>query len=343
MRVRANSAGRPSAGPPQGGRHPLGGSDGVATGRGAQSGAALLTALLIVTLVASLASAMVWRQYRAVHIEAADRARAQAAWVLQGALDWARLILREDARANRSEPIDHLGEVWAVPLAEARLSTFLAADNAQADDGPEAFLSGSLADAQARYNLRQLLAGTETPELELRTLTRLCESAGVPPDTASRLASQLRAAFAAKPGNDAPLQPQSLNDLQWLGLTADTIARLRPLVTLLPVVTPVNMNTAPREVIAAMFDGMDLASAERLVQQRLASPMRNLEDAKNLLPSAVVLNGERVSFSSNYFIVQGRMRLEERVLEERSLVQRRDLDMLVLSRERVNLSLEAGR
>ncbi|MCX2861408.1 type II secretion system minor pseudopilin GspK [Paucibacter sp. PLA-PC-4] len=313
-------------------------------------GAALLTALLIVALVASLASAMVWRQYRAVQIEAADRARAQSAWILQGALDWARLILREDARANRNDPVDHLGEVWAVPLAEARLSTFLAADRTNAgegaseDDGPEAFLSGTLLDAQAQYNLRNLVGGDEAAQaLELRTLTRLCESAGVPADTAAKIASQLRAALAEKPEAQAPLRPQTLEQLQWLGIPVEIVARLRPVLTLLPARTPVNLNTAPREVIAALFEGMDLASAERVVQQRQHSPMRNLEDAKALLPEGVVPSGERAAFVSSYFIVNGRLRLEERVLEERSLVQRRDLEMLVLNRQRVNLVLEAGR
>ena len=310
-------------------------------------GAALLTALLIVALVASLASAMVWRQYRAVQIEAADRARAQSAWILQGALDWARLILREDARANRNDPVDHLGEVWAVPLAEARLSTFLAADRETAsadDDGPEAFLSGTLLDAQAQYNLRNLVGGDEAAQaLELRTLTRLCESAGVPADTAAKIAGQLRAALAEKPEAQAPLRPQTLEQLQWLGISAEIVARLRPLLTLLPARTPVNLNTAPREVIAALFDGMDLASAERVVQQRQSSPMRNLEDAKALLPEGIVLSGERAAFVSSYFIVNGRLRLEERVLEERSLVQRRDLEMSVLNRQRANLVLEAAR
>ena len=68
---------------------------------------------------------MIWQQWRAVQVEAAERARTQSAWILSGALDWARLILREDARNGGT---DHLGEPWAVPLAEARLSTFLAAD-----------------------------------------------------------------------------------------------------------------------------------------------------------------------------------------------------------------------
>lgn len=310
-----------------------------------QSGAALLMAMLIVALVASLASAMVWRQYRAVQIEAADRARAQSGWILQGALDWARLILREDARANRGAPVDHLGEVWAVPLAEARLSSFLAAANSgQTEDGPEAFLSGSLQDAQAQYNLRRLIDSKgEEQELELRTLARLCESAGLPAEQASRLAGQLRAAFANPPEGSAPLRPQNLDQLQWLGLSAEAVERLRPLLTLLPTPTPVNLNTAPREVIAALFDGMDLASAQRLVQQRQSAPLRNLDDAKAWLPESVVLSSERASVSSSYFIVNGRLRLEERVLEERSLVRRRDLDMQVLSRQRVNRVLTPGR
>ena len=82
-------------------------------------------AMLILTLVATLAAGMVWQQWRAIQVEAAERARTQSAWILSGALDWARLILREDARTGGA---DHLGEPWAVPLAEARLSTFLAAD-----------------------------------------------------------------------------------------------------------------------------------------------------------------------------------------------------------------------
>ena len=42
-------------------------------------GVALLTAMIVVTLVATLASAMLWRQWRSVEIEAAERSRSQAA------------------------------------------------------------------------------------------------------------------------------------------------------------------------------------------------------------------------------------------------------------------------
>lgn len=307
-----------------------------------QRGAALLTALLIVTLVATLAAAMVWRQMRAVHLEAADRARAQAHWVLLGALDWARLILREDQRANQSgSSIDHLGEVWAVPLAEARLSTFLAADkqNTATDEGPEAFLSGSIEDAQARYNLANL-AGKEVPALEKRTLVRLCQSAGLPADMAEQLALKLNQALQASgDSSDAPLRPQTVAQLAWLGLPADALRALEPWVVILREPSAVNINTAPREVLAALFDNMDLATAERLVQRRRSQPFNSQEDITGTLgrpandPSVDV---KRVGFSSNHFLVTGRLRLDERVIEQRSLVERKGTEVELLWRERVS-------
>lgn len=308
----------------------------------AERGAALLTAMIIVTLVASLAAAMVWRQYRAVQIEAAERARAQSAWILQGALDWARLILREDARSGQRQPpaVDHLGEVWAVPLAEARLSTFLAADkNASSDDGPEAFLSGTIEDAQSRYNLRNLQPGDQVNPHEQKTLERLCDGAGTPPGTAALIITKLRGAFAQEPDKaTAALRPRNIDQLAWWGLSEEAINRLRPLVTLLPYQSPVNVNTAPREVLAALFEGMDLASAERIVQTRQTAPFRNINDLKPLLPQAVVLSSERASVTSSFFIVGGKLRLDDRILEERSLVQRKEgtLDVTVLQRQRVS-------
>jgi general secretion pathway protein K len=328
------------------------------TARRPQRGAALLTAMIIVTLIASLAAGMVWQQYRAVQIEAADRARAQSAWILQGALDWARLILQEDAKENRKKAVDHLGEPWAVPLAEARLSTFLAAEGTatSSDDGPEAFLSGSIEDAQSRYNLRALLGGAQVPALEQRVLERLCSQVNAPPGTVAVIIDGLRAAFpapasgASSPSGDpassptgmssGPLQPAGLDQLSWLGLDAETLKRLQPYVVLLPKATPVNLNTAPREVIAALFDNVDLASAERVVQGRKGRPLQNVADAAAFLPSGVQVAAGRASVDSSFFIVTGRLRLEERQLEQRSLIERQGLTMKVLARERINQLLD---
>lgn len=312
-----------------------------------QAGAALLLAMLILTLVATLATSMVWQQWRAIQVETAERARTQSAWILSGALDWARLILREDARTGGA---DHLGEPWAVPLAEARLSSFLAADrdnnSAAEDDGIEAFLSGSITDAQTRWNLRRLIdAEGKVAPAQLRVLQRLCEQAGLPGDTAERIAQALRKAWAppaaaGAAGDSATIAPRRVAELAWLGIDEDTIRRLEPWVIMLGGTDArVNVNTAPAEVIAAAVDGMSLGSAQRLVQERQRAPLRDLStpQARSYFPADPQTNLDGVGVASRYFIVQGRLRLGERVLEERSLIERRQLDIVVLSRERVNL------
>jgi general secretion pathway protein K len=313
--------------------------------QGSQRGAALLLAMIILALVATTAAGMVWQQTRAVNIEAAERARAQSAWILNGALDWARLILREDQRANnqRRTPHDSLGEPWAQPLAEARLSSFLAADkDNNADSGPEAFISGAIEDAQSRFNLRGLVdeAGKPVPA-QLAALERLSALAGAPSDAAALLAKALGAAQtgeAADNPDGAPIRPSRPEDLAWLGLDAATLERLAPYIELLPAPTPVNLNTASREVIVAAIDGIDQGTAQRLVQSRQRKPFEKLEDAEALLPKGTALEPTRVSVGSSYFYVAGRLRLEDRVLEERSLLVRRDGRVDVLRRDKRSFS-----
>ncbi|HET9643379.1 MAG TPA: type II secretion system minor pseudopilin GspK [Burkholderiaceae bacterium] len=301
-----------------------------------QRGAALLLAMVILTLIATLASAMVWQQWRAIQVEAAERGRQQAGWILVGALDWARLILREDNPKS-----DNLGEPWAVPLAEARLSTFLAADkNNNVDDGsaPEAFLSGVIEDAQAKYNLRNLVDGEfQLVPKEVAVLQRLCEIAGAPPQLATQLAEALTLSWRGT-GNGAAVTPRTVEELVWLGLDPDALKRLTPWVTLLPEPTTLNLNTAPREVIAAVFEGGDMSTAERLVQARQRKPFEQVQDIQPLLPSNVKLEDQRIGVNTSYFEVRGQVRLGDRVLQERSLVQRKDRNRIVaLHREQVNL------
>jgi general secretion pathway protein K len=308
-----------------------------------QRGAALLLAMLVLTLVATLAAAMTWHQQRAIEVEAAERARTQAAWILDGALDWARLILREDARGSGS--VDHLGEPWAVPLAEARLSTFLASDRqADSDDGPEAFLSGAIVDAQSRYNLRNLVGSDGKPApLEAAAFKRLADAIGLEAVVADQLIDGLRAALVGDADESTPLAPRRVADLRWLGLDGEALARLQPFVVLLPTATPVNLNTAAREVVLAAIDGIDLGSAERIVQARQRGPLRNADEVKALLPEGVKLDDKRAAVGSRHFEVQGRLRLEDRVLEQRSLVERRGNEVVTLQRETLSPLPQAGR
>jgi len=326
----------------------------------------LLMAMLTVTLVATFAAAAMWQQWRASEVEAAERARVQAGWVLVGALDWARLILREDARSGGA---DYLAEPWAVPLEEARLSTFLAADqnntggNADdSDDAQNAFLSGQMIDLQSRLNVTNLVLNGQVSVPAQLAFERLFSVLGLPPAQLSVLTDNLllasngsataaAAATSAATGTTtgtlvtpatasadntlAPLLPQRVGQLVWLGLSPATLAALRPYITLLPVRTPVNLNTASAEVLYACIPGIEMADAQKLVTQRDRKHFSTLADAAQLLGAAAgALNPDQHGVASRFFEVRGRLRLDQTVVQERSVVQREGLEVRVLWRER---------
>lgn len=298
-----------------------------------QKGAALLMAMLTVTLVATFAATAVWQQWRGVEVEAAERARNQQAWVLIGALDWARLILREDARSGQ---VDHLSEPWALPLQESRLSSFLALDRNHTDDAQEVFLSGQITDLQSRMNVGNLVNNGKLSEPALHAFGRLFTLLNLPESQLDVLAENLR--MASDVDNAQPwafLPPQRIEHLTWLGLPVQTLKILTPYITLLPERTPVNLNTASAEVIHASVPGLDMAQAQRLVIVRATSHFRTVAEAlrdAGVVPDPTSIG--QLSVSSRFFEVQGRLRLGPTTVQERSVVERQDLDVKVLWRER---------
>jgi general secretion pathway protein K len=303
-----------------------------------QRGAALLAAMLTVTLVATFAAAAMWQQWRAIEVETAERARVQSAWILLGALDWSRLILIEDGRAGGA---DHLAEPWAVPLEEARLSTFLAADRNVSEpadastDTQDAFLSGQIIDLQARLSLANLVQGTTVNEAALAQFGRLFNQLGLPSSELATLVQGLRAAQApAEGGSQAPLMPQTLGQLTWLGISPATVALLAPHVALLPERKPVNLNTAGVEVLLASIEGLDMASANKIVAVREMQHFKTLEDVNALLGQTTRVNSNDHAIASSYFEVHGRLRLGDVTVQERSMVRRLGMEATTLWRER---------
>lgn len=314
-----------------------------------QAGAALLAAMLTVTLVATFAATALWQQWRAIEVESAERARIQSAWILIGALDWSRLILREDSLARGGDGTDNLSEPWAVPLEEARLSTFLAASNnvAQVEDAStdtaNAFLSGQITDQQGLLNLRNLAGDRQVDATALRQFARLFDYLGLPRGQLDLLARQmLRTQVQGGDAGTAPLLPQSVYQLGWWGLPQQSVAALAPYVTLLPARTTVNLNTASAVVLWASADGLDMADAQRLVQARESSHFRSEADAAKLVGKTGAIGSATHTVASSYFEVRGRLRLDSTVVEERSLVFKQRGEARTLWRERGGLASAAA-
>ena len=120
-----------------------------------QRGVAVVTALLLTTLAVTIVASLFWQQQVQVRSIENQRLQLQKQWILRGALDWARLILRENARL--SPMYDSLDQPWAVPLQETRLDQYV--ENNRADtEASDATLSGQIVDAQSMLNLDNLAA-----------------------------------------------------------------------------------------------------------------------------------------------------------------------------------------
>src|SRR5689334_24780314 len=127
-----------------------------------ERGTAVIMASLVVAAATTLVAGALWQQSALARETENERSLAQARWLLRGAIDWAGIVLQEDARTSS---VDHRGEPWAVPLADTRLNE---------DDGrPAAYLAGTIDDEQAKFNLRNLLKGADLNPAELQSLRRL--------------------------------------------------------------------------------------------------------------------------------------------------------------------------
>jgi general secretion pathway protein K len=246
--------------------------------------------------------------------------------------------LREDARAgDANAPTDHLAEPWAVPLQEARLSSFLAAlpdgIGNTVDDAPlaqQVLLSGQVNDLQGRLNVTNLLQGEQLDAKTSLAFERLFDALGVPPAQLSLLTQGLLA--AQKQNSTAPLMPQRVGQLSWLGLSPQALQTLSPYITVLPSRTPVNLNTASVPVLYASMPGLSLSDAQRLVQQRERQHWVSMEAFQKALGRTLSPDGSH-SVNTRYFEVLGRLRMPHTTLQERSLVQRDGQDLKVLWRE----------
>lgn len=291
-----------------------------------QRGVAIITALVVVAAATVAVSAMLWRESIAVRKVENQAALGQARWLARSAIEWARLVLLQDARTTT---VDHLGELWALPLAETRVTDDLAtaqpAASTTADtsatpfaDNDAAFVSGRMRDAQSRINLTGLANGDQVDEQRLATLTRLLEVLNLKKelakDIAMRMAQEPR--IASFEGLVAEMSRSGTMD-------AASAERLRPYLVVLPTSTSVNLNTAPPEVLAACFPDLPLDAARALARSREQAWFNQVGDAAGRLPgTSAQTTPSNVSVNSNFFEVDGRVRVGRADLQVVALIER---------------------
>lgn len=307
----------------------------------AQKGMALITAMITVLAVSIIVSGALWRSWSLIQAESSQRHADQAQWLLTAALDWSRVILKEDLRASQT---DNLTEPWAVPLQEVKLSSFLKANansnqasqsnNAQDDLlASQVFLSGQITDEHSRLNFFNLLSTAPAPAAQVLAFSRLFEALHLPQAQLSQLLSTFT---AAQKSANPPLWPQRFDSLSAWGLSQPTLDSLRPYATWINESTTVNLNTASPLVLYATLTDIDMNLAERLASQRASQPWSSLTEVQNALgpQHAPSVNASLHQLNSKYFLVIGKIRIDETQIVSESLLQRTPNQVLIVWNDR---------
>jgi general secretion pathway protein K len=296
--------------------------------RNRQRGVAVIIALLLTTLAITIVASLFWQQQVQVRSIENQRLQLQKQWILRGALDWASLILREDAKYSS---VDTLDEPWATPLAETRLNQYVEDDRADTSD---ATLSGKITDAQARYNLTNLCPSGTIDPVEVSAFAKLLNNANIDPALAQATANLMETAQQKPTANDAnatnqsgplPMNLTQVDDLLAVpGFTPEMLAKIKNEVIFLPRATLVNVNTAPAEVLSAIST-LSISDATALVASRNTATFRNPADFMMLMNgNHLIVAG--VAVSTNYFLVYGKVRMSRAESEIQALIERNGIN-----------------
>jgi general secretion pathway protein K len=302
----------------------------------------VITALLLTTLAVAIVASLFWQQQVQVRSMENQRLQLQTKWILRGALDWSKLVL-DTFRGGQYTSLD---QPWATPLAETRLDQYIERERIEGENF-DATLSGSVTDACSRYNLRNLAGDNGPDEGQVTVFKNLLRNLQMQEMLAARVADYVVATLPPRAvvgdGGEPPPTPTptptptprstitgkpisllQVDDLLAVpGFTPEMIERLRPFVIVLPAgKTKVNVNTALPEVLAALIKNMSVSEANSLVVQRKQAPWKNGGDFTTALNGRAAEATEALDVTSEWFLVDSRIRLDRAALDAQALIHR---------------------
>lgn len=268
-----------------------------------QRGLALITALLVVAIVAAIAAYLSLNQEVWIRQVQNLADRSQADKVRDGALELALKVLDENTKQNN--PTDDLTQVWARTLP------------------PMPVANGTVAvriyDAQARFNLNNLLQSGVPSQPDIAVFRNLLQYLDIDPAIIDALLDWIGPPGQARPDGaedayylaltppyrDANQPLQSVEELRLVrGFDAKSVEKMRPYVVALPVPTPININTTSAVVLSALFNALPLQTAQNLINQRDKGP-DPFTDTSQLQARAgqAPAGGQTLNVKTSYFIV----------------------------------------
>lgn len=288
----------------------------------AERGAAIVMAMLLAALAATIAATLLWQQQRWVGEYAHRRDQVQAQALAMAGVQWARQIVLENAPAGS---IVHLGQPWALRLPAMPI-----------ENGS---IGGYIVDAQGRININNLGSSGTVPAAARTQLSMLFGELSLPPalldaisdwvDADAQVTGSAGAEDAWYVGQDPPglaanAPIRRVAELMAVrGANAALISRLRPFLSAIDAPAAVNVNTAPAEVLRALLPGTDADALAKLVATRDQAPFGSVSDFKSRLPRPELVVDETLfAVKSDWFEVSIEARQGDTIARSRALLKR---------------------
>ncbi|MEM7431692.1 MAG: type II secretion system minor pseudopilin GspK [Pseudomonadota bacterium] len=274
-----------------------------------QRGVALITAILIMALIASLTYALEWDNNLDIRRTIVMQSRDQAIQVAMGAESWLASILRQDGQDSDT---DHLDEIWATNLPPLPI------------EGGEVL--GEVQDLTGRFNINNLLnSNGEIDETSLNQFRQLLLVLGLDPRLADLTADWVDgdqdAAFPdgaedpiytafTPPYRTANQQITTISELAAIeGMDKASFDILAPHITAIPGRMILNANTATPAVLQSLHPDIDTADVEGLLSQRADG---GFADVNKAFEQYFAPGDEKPDFDvlSNYFQLKVTVRID---------------------------------
>jgi len=284
-------------------------------------GAAVVIAMLLAALAATIAVTLFADQQRWTRTVIQRRDHVQAQALAMAGVQWARQILYNNGRAKA---VDHLGEPWAMVLPPIPI------ENGE--------IRGVITDATAGLNINSLATAGQVGSIEQERIERLFAQRGGPTGAVGAIADWIDSDNVArdKGAEDsfyAEHSPETLPpnapitrvaELATVaGVTPAALAAVAPFLTALPAGTPVNVNTAPPEVLSAIVKDLRNDAVPTLVTSRTQRPFTSIADFRSRLPDgASISNDVGLAVRSDYFLISVEARQGSTVARARALLRR---------------------
>ena len=286
-------------------------------------GIAIISVLIVIALISASVSLMLQRFGRDLKQTQFIVAQTQSLNHLYSLEAWAKSILLSDDLS-----VDSLDEVWATSIPPIQV--------------PGGSVYGKLTDLQSRLNVNNLIdLETNIYSPQYRSFFYDCINL-----INTQLQQQLMAdtifSYVVSQSPKPKLFEHSAEIRKIKSISIEDYIKIKPHLTALPRLTPININTASKEVLSCIHPQLSGPLVNKVIQNRKNKAFGIIDEfwtfTHTLLPNLTLdeikenFPAKFVNTVSDYFLLETRIVLEKNKLIGRTILYRKDGKINIMSR-----------